>query len=102
MNIISSAAYDNRKLSKDSHHIMEQRITKIIKLAARESLNDHGKSALILGAFGCGVFKNDPEEIASIFAKMLNNDGFKKYFDWVIFPIYNGHHSVDVFRQKLQ
>ena len=33
VNIISSAAYDNRKPNKESKHIMEQRIAKIIRLA---------------------------------------------------------------------
>ena len=102
VDIISSAAYDNRKPNKDSYHIMEQRIAKIIRLAARESLKVRGKSALILGAFGCGVFRNDPEQVASIFANVLNEQGFKRYFDCVIFPIYNGHHSVDVFKSKFQ
>lgn len=100
VDIISSAAYDNRKPNKDSYKIMEQRIAKIIRLAARESLKVRGKSALILGAFGCGVFRNDPEQVASIFANVLNEQGFKRYFDCVIFPIYNGHHSVDVFKSK--
>lgn len=101
VDIISSAAYDNRKPSKDSKKIMEQRISKIIRLAARESSKNSGLSALILGAFGCGVFRNDPNDIASIFADVLNRQGLKKYFDCVIFPIYNGHNSVQLFRSKL-
>ena len=101
VDIISSAAYDNRKPNKDSYHIMEQRIAKIIRLAARESLKVRGKSALILGAFGCGVFRNDPEQVASIFANVLNEQGFKRYFDCVIFPIYKSHNMIHIFEQNL-
>ena len=105
VNIISSSAYDNRKPDKNSYEIMKKRIGKIIRLAAKESLEDckshRDKSALILGAFGCGVFKNDPKEIASIFSNLLIDEGFNKYFDCIIFPIYNGHYSVEVFKQKL-
>ena len=69
---------------------MERRIRRIIALAAFKALNDGngGKVALILGAFGCGVFKNDPKVVASIFAKILFDEKMKDFFDCVIFPIY--------------
>lgn len=101
MNIISSAAFDNRTSNKDSYHIMEQRIAKIIRLAAKDILICQGKSALILGAFGCGVLKNDPSEIATIFAHVLNDEKIKEYFDCIIFSMNNEQNNQDVFRSKL-
>ncbi len=56
----------------------------ILEIAA-----DQGHSTLILGAWGCGVFQNDPEYIAKTF-KMLLEDYFKNYFTEVIFAIPTG------------
>lgn len=45
---------------------------------------------LILGAFGCGVFKNDPAEIARIFYELLQ-DEFKNCFSMIYFAIPNAN-----------
>jgi uncharacterized protein (TIGR02452 family) len=47
--------------------------------------NDQGAKVLILGAFGCGVFKNSPSTVGSIFARLLKDDKYN--FDKVIFAI---------------
>jgi uncharacterized protein (TIGR02452 family) len=45
---------------------MEQRIDKVLAIAA-----GHGHDAIVLGAWGCGVFRNDPEMIADLFHEAL-------------------------------
>lgn len=45
---------------------MKKRIEHIIKVAAV-----NGEKHLVLGAFGCGVFRNDPERVAEIFLNVL-------------------------------
>ena len=45
---------------------MRERVEKVLALMA-----GHGHDAAVLGAWGCGVFKNDPELIAELFAKAL-------------------------------
>lgn len=47
----------------------------------------HGCSTLILGAWGCGVFKNDPVLIASAFKEM--NERFSSLYKKVIYAIPN-------------
>lgn len=47
----------------------------------------HGCNVLILGAWGCGVFKNDPTFVASIFKEM--NDKFGQLYKKVIYAIPN-------------
>ena len=48
--------------------------------------HDKKHKNLILGAWGCGVFGNDPEVIAKLFEQYLIND-FKGVFEKVIFAI---------------
>lgn len=50
--------------------------------------NKHGHQTLILGAWGCGVFQNEPSSIAKIFGELLEGE-FKNCFERVIFAIYD-------------
>jgi uncharacterized protein (TIGR02452 family) len=60
---------------------------------------------IILGAWGCGVFKNWPVQIATFFKEVLD-EGYNSYFDNVVFAIINDHNSVDnnleIFKSILQ
>lgn len=47
---------------------------------------ENNVKTLILGAFGCGVFKQDPVEVATLFKKVLRGSSFKK----VVFAIPRG------------
>jgi uncharacterized protein (TIGR02452 family) len=48
-----------------------------------------GHRHLVLGAWGCGVFKNDPELVADSFAYWLAQPEFHDWFDRVHFAIYD-------------
>ena len=81
---------------KNVKKTMEKRIKNIFKCAVQESIN-----VLILGAFGCGVFGNDPYETASLFETYVNKYG--EYFDKIIFAIPKGKELKafkEVFMQK--
>ena len=45
-----------------------------------------GANILVLGAFGCGAFQNNPEVVAKAYKAAL--DVFPKVFDEVVFAIY--------------
>lgn len=49
---------------------------------------DNGHRSLLLGAWGCGVFCNDPSMVADVFARWLENPCFLGCFDRVVFAIY--------------
>jgi uncharacterized protein (TIGR02452 family) len=50
----------------------------------------HKIENLVLGAWGCGVFRNDPAMVAGILADLLNDPGrFKNAFNKVIFAVYD-------------
>lgn len=60
---------------------MDVRTDKMLSLALHQ-----GNEVLILGAWGCGVFKNDPQEIAGLFKKYLQGK-YKNKFKRVVFAV---------------
>ena len=63
--------------------IVKGKVKRILEIAAFSKQKD-----LILGAWGCGIFNNNPSTIASLFKNYLNNE-FNGYFDNVVFAIPN-------------
>lgn len=49
----------------------------------------HGHRILVLGAWGCGVFENAPEDVAGAFADLLAPDAFGRAFEQVTFAIHD-------------
>ena len=64
--------------------VMEQRTRMVLATAIA-----HGCQALVLGAWGCGVFKNDPVVVAGIFAKVLAEAPFAGQFLHIDFAVYD-------------
>lgn len=60
---------------------MAARIDKVLSVMA-----GHGHDAAVLGAWGCGVFRNDPEMIAELFANALRSR-FAGVFAKVVFAV---------------
>ncbi len=60
-----------------------RRIRIILRAAAQE-----GYRELVLGAWGCGAFGNDPVSVAEQFRTALCDDGLGRCFDRVVFAIY--------------
>ena len=47
----------------------------------------NGKTDLLLGAWGCGVFGNDPNDVANDFKQVLSEDPYKNAFENIQFAI---------------
>lgn len=63
--------------------VMLTRIDKLLTLALH-----HGHEHLVLGAWGCGVFGNDPTQMAQWFAKhLLHNERYRHAFASVTFAV---------------
>lgn len=60
---------------------MADRVEKVLAVMA-----GHGHDAAVLGAWGCGVFRNDPEMIAELFANALRSR-FAGVFAKVVFAV---------------
>ena len=77
-------AMDTCNVSRDKvNSCMKSRIQHLLYSALEQ-----GAEILILGAFGCGVFKNDPYDVAKIFKEELDTT-FKGAFEKVVFAIPN-------------
>ncbi|MER6815009.1 TIGR02452 family protein [Spirillospora sp. NPDC000708] len=69
-----------------------ERIPEVLRVRARKVLavalaRGHGR--LVLGAWGCGVFRNDPAEVAEAFAGPLGPGGeFENRFEHVVFAVW--------------
>lgn len=65
---VTSPAVNRGALKRpvDVAPIMRSRLAKVLDAFAA-----HGCVAIVLGAWGCGVFRNDPTEIAELFAEAL-------------------------------
>nr|BFE63240.1 TIGR02452 family protein [Dactylosporangium thailandense] len=61
--------------------ILLRRATRVLQVAAA-----HHHRTLVLGAWGCGVFRNDPAEVARAFAVALER---VPCFDRVVFAVYD-------------
>ncbi|WP_326574372.1 TIGR02452 family protein [Streptomyces sp. NBC_00487] len=53
-----------------------------------ETAAAHGYRRLVLGAWGCGVFGNDPKQVAAAFRALLTEGGrFAAHFEHVVFGV---------------
>ncbi|WP_430790125.1 TIGR02452 family protein [Actinoplanes sp. G11-F43] len=97
VSFLTSAAPNRAMIARDQPHLLTEvsgvlirRARRVLRVAAA-----HGHRDLVLGAWGCGVFGNDPGEVARAFAAALADIPF----DRVVFAILDRRDSVrDVFR----
>lgn len=64
-------------------HALAVRAERVLETAAA-----HGYRRLVLGAWGCGVFQNDPAQVAGAFRALLTDGGrFTGAFEHVVFGV---------------
>lgn len=77
--------------------LLTSRIKRIFQVAM-----SNGAEVLILGAFGCGAFRNPPEVVAQVFKELTQE--YKYYFDTIEYAVYcRGYETenYDTFREVL-
>ncbi len=70
--------------------IMEAELEKLLTSRVRrifEIAVANGNEVLILGAFGCGAFRNPPEIVAKVFNQVMQE--FRDYFDVIEYAVYH-------------
>ncbi|WP_086930895.1 TIGR02452 family protein [Agarilytica rhodophyticola] len=80
--------------------VMKQRINMVLAIAY-----EHGYTNIVLGAWGCGVFRNDPALIARYFQHALSKEGiFHDHFENIRFSVLdssNDQHTFNIFKDTL-
>jgi len=69
--------------SNRAEQVMRRRMKLVLTIFAEQ-----GAKNLILGAYGCGVFRNDPEKVA-LWWKELLAEGLAQYFDSVFYAVFD-------------
>ena len=64
--------------------IMLNRLRKMFNAAIYYDYKD-----LVLGAWGCGAFGHNPYQVANYFYQLLFDEGYRYYFETIIFAIYD-------------
>lgn len=90
--------------SSDKNRNYEQVTKNKIRLMLSLAIKSNVK-IMILGAWGCGVFGNDPNIMSQYFMDVLIGEGYNLNFNKVIFAIINDHNSVDnnfeIFKKRI-
>ncbi|MEN7549242.1 TIGR02452 family protein [Rapidithrix thailandica] len=74
--------------------VMLERTRKLLTLALSQN-----HSTLILGAWGCGVFRNDPVKIAGYFKSLLKDGGdFENRFQRIVFAVLDPSKNQEIFK----
>jgi uncharacterized protein (TIGR02452 family) len=80
--------------------VLRQRAAQVLTVAAA-----NGYRRIVLGAWGCGVFKNDPRLVASIFGELLRSAEWSSRFSDVVFSVLDHSHdqaTFEAFRREFR
>ena len=85
VNVITCAAPYLKGCNKPDDALLaiyRSRIRNILEVAMSQEVD-----CLVLGAFGCGAFHNDPQFMAEAFADLLIGENYAPFFQKVVFAI---------------
>ena len=88
LGIVTVAAM-NRPELKDRNQIADHLVEAVkekMRTIFRIALN-HGHDSIVLGAWGCGAFKNPPQHIAKLFHQIMEEEEFLDRFRKIVFAI---------------
>lgn len=101
LSCLAMPAIRNPQLKKDGTYRptdrtkMKEKIRGIMKVALL-----HNHDSVVLGALGCGAFKNPPDEVAKIFEEVVNE--YKSKFRKIVFAIldYGRSNNYSIFQRR--
>lgn len=82
--------------AEEAKRVMRRRMKLVLGIFAEQKAKH-----LVLGAYGCGVFRNEPREIA-VWWKELLEEGMGQYFDSVFHAVLDhskGQECIKAFRE---
>lgn len=101
MAVVSAAAQD---LRAEYAHYQGPWDTELTREKARSLLwaaASRGHDALVLGAWGCGAFRNDPRQVADVFSSLLKPGAeFSNSFKLVVFAVIKSRSNFQAFASR--
>lgn len=100
VDVLTAAAPDLRLFVIDDEHLFGLHIQRARKILAAAA--DNGIDILVMGAFGCGAFRNDPNIVANAYKNVLHE--FEGCFKEIEFAVFCSHYDAEnytVFRKTL-
>lgn len=85
--VVTMAAQDVNREPVFDHALLRQKARCVLHVAAEQR-----HDALVLGAFGCGYFRNPPQAVARVFRELLDTE-FAGTFAVVVFAIPGRGHA---------
>ena len=93
--VISVAGMERPHLTPDGKHIapdyvngVKNKIRTIFRIGL---LNGH--DSLVLGALGCGAYRNPPQHVARLFHEVMEEREFKNKYAKIVFAILDDHNA---------
>ena len=94
LSFITVAGMNRPDINKDGmiadHHVgpIKNKIRTIFRMGLV-----HGHDSLVLGALGCGAFRNPPHHIARLFHEVMEESEFKNRYRPIVFAILDDHNA---------
>lgn len=95
VDIITCAAPNLRELKIKQTELLEIHKERARCILTSAILNE--AKNIVLGAFGCGAFKNPPEIVARAYKEVLIDEEYAKYFDEIIFAVFASDKDINNF-----
>ena len=94
LSFITVAGMNRPDLTADGmiadHHVepIKNKIRTIFRIGLA-----HGHDSLVLGALGCGAFRNPPRHVARLFHELMDELEFKNKYRRIVFAILDDHNA---------
>ena len=94
LSIITVAGMNRPDLTDDgmiaAHHVgpIKNKIRTIFRMGLI-----HGHDSLVLGALGCGAFRNPPRHVARLFHEVMDEPEFRNRYRRIVFAILDDHNA---------
>jgi uncharacterized protein (TIGR02452 family) len=92
--IVSAAAIRRPVIKNGEFAIVDAALLKNKVRMVLETFEYHAMDHIVLGAWGCGAFRNPPKQVAIIFRDILE----EFYFQHVTFAIAHNEHNLKTFK----
>lgn len=76
------------RIAPESVEGIKNKIRTIFRIACQ-----HGQRNLVLGALGCGAFRNPPKHVAELFREVLSESELDRAFSRICFAVKSDHNS---------